>query len=465
MSVSRSEPLSESIAAFICDTGPASLSPVVRERAVHAILDTIAVSVAGGAEEPVKALERSLDPAAAQGACRVPWSRASYRPDDAALLWGMASHVLDYDDVCMPGGPTHPSAPGVAVLLSMVDAGLVRPSGEELLRAYCVGSEVLVRLGQAMGVVPYELGFHATATFGTVGAAATASCLLRLDQRTTRNALAIACSMAGGLRKNFGSMIKPLHVGLAAANGLRAARMAAAGVQGSPEPLEEGGFFKAFSGGRMNRSPDAMQFGKPFMIEQEGFSQKRYPCCYGMHRIIAGMLSLRRESGCTLDDVVRMHVRVPDGGTMPLIHDRPSTGLHAKFSAPFAAVAPLLDGKVDLASFEDAAVLRPVLQRRLADVQVVEDDTPSIATSDLDGPVTVSLSLRDGRLLQQRVVVGPGSTADPLDLSERQAKWMDCFRHGAGNAHLHTAARLFAAGSELETMAQSAEWVRAICSW
>src|SRR3546814_5230541 len=110
-----------------------------------------------------------------------------YRRDDAALLIGMASHVLDYDDVSMLA-VCHPSTPILSALLATADRE--RTSGRALVEAFVVGTEVLIRLGQAMGFRHYALGFHATATPGTVGAAAACARLLGLDERRTAHALA-----------------------------------------------------------------------------------------------------------------------------------------------------------------------------------------------------------------------------------------------------------------------------------
>jgi 2-methylcitrate dehydratase PrpD len=209
------------------------------------LLDTVAVTLAGGAEPGVQALARAMD--TLPGAVPSFWSDAAYRADDAATLFGMASHVLDYDDVSMLT-VCHPTVPVFAALLPL--AWTADVPGRELLEALAVGSEVTIRLGQAMGFRHYALGFHATGTLGAVGAAAGCARLLRLDARQTANALAIAASMSSGLQKNFGSMVKSLHVGLAAANGLRAARWAAGGIVGAGEPLESGGFLHASRSGR-----------------------------------------------------------------------------------------------------------------------------------------------------------------------------------------------------------------------
>ena len=411
------------LAEFIQDT---VVDAPVRRATGSVLLDTTAVMLAGGVEPGVRTLAQLLE--ASLAAVPSFWSDATYRADDAATLFGMASHVLDYDDVSMLT-VCHPTVPVYAALLPSAWAN--GAPGRALLDALAIGSEVLIRLGQAMGFRHYALGFHATGTLGAVGAAAGCARLMGLDQRQTANALAIAASMSSGLQKNFGSMVKSLHVGIAAANGLRAARWAAAGLVGGLEPLENAGFLYAFSGGETDIWPEGLELGTPFAVIEPGFEQKRYPCCYMLHKMIEATLGLQREAGITLDDVASVRVDVTQGGSKALIHPFPRDGLNALFSGPYAICASLADGRIDLKSFTDQAVLRPALQARLHDVQVVEGKTPNRSGGDVGGaPVTVTLSMVDGSSLARTITASPGSPLDPLTPEQLARKWRDCL--GAG---------------------------------
>ena len=231
---------------FICGFDEKTLSSLAVKNAVSAILDTLAVTAAGRAEPAVVSLEASLPVYAIESLAQ----HKIWREDDAALLLGTASHALDYDDVSMVT-VCHPSAPVLSSICAAIcfgDASL-NPSGRELIAALCVGTEVLIRIGQAMGFRHYELGFHTTATLGNIGATAALARLKGLSLEQTGHALSIAASMSGGLRNNFGTMVKPLHVGLAAANGVRAVQLALAGVTGAADIFEASGFLYAFSGG------------------------------------------------------------------------------------------------------------------------------------------------------------------------------------------------------------------------
>jgi 2-methylcitrate dehydratase PrpD len=96
----------------------------------------------------------------------------------------------------------------------------------------------------------HQAGFHPTAVFGALGAAAGVAAALALSERQWVDALGIAGSMASGIIEYLaeGAWTKRMHPGWAAQAGYRAARMAQAGFVG-PRTLFDGehGFFHAFA--------------------------------------------------------------------------------------------------------------------------------------------------------------------------------------------------------------------------
>jgi 2-methylcitrate dehydratase PrpD len=454
--IAAAPPASHRIAEFVVGADPGD---AVRELALSAVLDTLAVTIAGGAAEGVLRLAGSLEPSSASFAVPSFWQPLAYRADDAALLFGMASHVLDYDDVSMLT-VCHPTAPVLSACLALPRRDQM--SGVALLDAVSIGTEVMIRLGEVMGFRHYELGFHATATLGPLGAAAACARLLRLDRRQTVQALSIAASLSSGLRKNFGSMVKSLHVGVAAANGLKAARLAAAGIEASPEALEQDGFLKAFSGGTVDSWPADHHLGAPYVLEAPGFERKRYPCCYMLHKMIEGTLLLVREKHPGLAEVKSVRVEMPQGGTSPLIHPYPKSGMNALFSGPYAVIASLADGDITLKSFTDAEVLRPEIQARLRDVRLVEAATP-IRDGDLgNAPVTVTLELRNGETLSRTISDPPGSFRDPMTPDQLARKWLDCLQRGAPHLDSSRARELFERGRRLASVSSVGPWLAAL---
>ena len=209
----------------------------------------------------------------------------------AALANGTMAHALDFDDVNwhMSGHPTVPLLPAILALGQGVHA-----SGQEVLLAYALGFEVETKVGLGMNPRHYDLGWHATSTLGTLGAAVACAKLLRLDVMKTRMALGIAASMAAGLRQNFGTMTKPLHPGQAAMNGVTAAQLARLGWTADANILEAPyGFCQLYAGAGRYRLDDVVkQLGQPFEILASGVAIKQYPCCAFTHRALDGMLTL-----------------------------------------------------------------------------------------------------------------------------------------------------------------------------
>jgi len=205
-------------------------------RARTAILDTVGVTLAGAREPCAEIVARSIRLGAdTSGECLIFGSNRRTGALDAALINGTASHALDFDDVSNSLGG-HPSAPILPALFALAE--LLDSDGRAFVTAYVAGFETETRIGRGVHFHHYEKGWHPTATLGVFGAAAACCHLLGLDNARTAQALAIAASLAAGLKANFGTMTKPLHVGHTARSGLFAAQLAREGFTANPGALE-----------------------------------------------------------------------------------------------------------------------------------------------------------------------------------------------------------------------------------
>ncbi len=214
----------------------ATMPAEIRALAVQCMQDAIAVAMAGAEDELVRILRAELEEAGGTPQSTV-WGASLRLPAGAAaLLNGTMAHALDYDDVnlAMPGHPT------VAILPAVMAPGEARgATGAEVMAAFVAGYETACRIGRVMAPGHYDVvGFHATGTVGTFGAAAGCAHLLGLDEEQTLHAIGIAATQAAGLKSMFGTMCKPLHAGKAAQNGLLAAKLAARGFVSRPDSLE-----------------------------------------------------------------------------------------------------------------------------------------------------------------------------------------------------------------------------------
>ena len=299
--------LTSDIAEFVTSVEVAALPERCSYGARIGMVDCVGVMIAG-AGEPVVRLVAATIAASTQneGAPEIPFGR-HLAAADAALVNGVAAHALDYDDVGMDG---HPSAVLTPAILA--EGWALDVSGSEAIAAYVAGYEVWALLQELEPGHLHERGFHPTAIWGALATAAACARLNRLTAEETRNAIAIAASLAAGVVANFGTMTKPLHVGRTAQAGVLAARLAKSGFTGSPDALEHAaGFMHAHSpSGTPEVNRGNWQLGREWRLPKYGINIKRYPMCYATHRSIDAMLDLVHDRDLAPDAVGEVHVRI-----------------------------------------------------------------------------------------------------------------------------------------------------------
>ncbi len=407
------------IAAFVAQCEPPAAA---RRRAAAAVLDTVGVMLAG-ASEPAARIVQAVAAAEGAGTCVIAGTRLRTSASSAALANGTAAHALDFDDMCFVS-LAHPSAPLVAAALAAAEA--VGASGAALLDGYVVGFELEGRLGRVMNPAHYERGWHCTSTIGTVGAAAAAARILGLDAAATAHALAIAASEASGLKENFGTMVKPLHAGLAARNAVLAALLARGGMDASPLALDgPQGFLAAMDSAQPSLVEAIADLGTRWETLDTGITVKLYPSCAGTHPTLDALLDLRRVERFAGADVERIEVIVDSITPTVLLYDRPASGLEAKFSMPFCAAAAALDGRVGIDTFDAARLHDPAIADLMARVSMRVDPALDCAAPPLTQARLLVL-LKDGRELRAAANGARGYPERPVGDEELAAKFLAC---------------------------------------
>ena len=201
----------------------------------------------------------------------------------------------------------------------------------------------------------HERGWHCTSSIGTLGAAAAAARVLGLDAAATAHALGIAASSACGLKENIGTMVKPLHAGLAARNGVMAARLAKEGFTASEQAIDgPQGYLAAMDSERpASALAEALaDLDSRWEILDTGVTVKLYPSCAATHPPLDVLLDLKRRHGFTADDVEAIDVEVDSMTPRLLIYAQPSSDLEAKFSMPFCAAAAVVFGHPTIDTFD-----------------------------------------------------------------------------------------------------------------
>ena len=382
----------------------------------RAFFDTIGVTLAGAGEDANEAVFASTFNQADTGDIATMLGLTAGSAAERALRTGTASHALDYDDLswAMDG---HPSVTLIPSLLAV--AGERGASGKALITAYAAGFEVECALAQPISPDHYEVGWHATATFGAFGAAVAAATLLDLDSAATRNALNIAASTPAGLKRNFGSMTKPLHAGLCTRSGVTAALLAENGFTADTTAVSgDGGFWDLYGPDKMDRfvfDPDR------WALTTEGIHVKYYPCCYFTHTSIAATQALVSEQDIDSESVEQIEVRAAQGAADALHHSDPETGLEGKFSMEYAVASGAVRDRVGLDTFDDDVINDPSVQRVRERVNFRVDETLHYDSHE----AVVKIETTNGTY-ECRQENPPGTHDNPLTEAELREKFEEC---------------------------------------
>jgi 2-methylcitrate dehydratase PrpD len=349
----------------------------------------------------------------------------------AALANGASGHAMDFDDTQLSTTPdriygllTHPTVPALAASLAVSEH--LGASGSDFLEAFLTGFEVECKIAEAIDPEHYTRGFHTSGTIGTFAAAACAAKLMRLRPDVVGHAIGIAASLASGIRVNFGSMTKPLHVGRAAENGVFAAQLAAKGFTAGADALDgPWGFFRVLGGGA-DAEKIVPALGRPHTIVDPGVSVKPYPCGVLGHPSMDAMLKLVVDHDVKPDQIRRIRLRAGSNILNPLRYKTAKTELEAKFCPPFMLSSIALRRKAGIHEFTDEFVSSDAVQRMMERVETVFDQAIEAKGFDRIRSI-VEVELADGRMLVQpsdeRYRGGPER---PFTREELRQKFTEC---------------------------------------
>ena len=388
------------------------------------ILDTVGVTLAGARED----CTRIVDGIAARGATGPSLIFGSNRrtaPLEAALVNGTASHALDFDDMNNTLGG-HPSVPILPALVALADE--IGASGRDFLAAYVAGFETECKVATGVHFYHYTKGWHPTATLGVFGAAAACAKLLKLPDDKTATALSIAASLAAGIKANFGTMVKPLHIGHCTRNGMFAALLARDGFTAGDRVFEhKQGFFNVFNGeGNYDAGKILPAWAQPLDIVKPGIAIKQYPCCGSTHSALDAMLKLAREHKPAADDIERVDVWTHARRLEHTNRPEPKSDLDAKFSVQYCMTRALLDRRISIEHFEGRAYEEPAVRKLLPRVHAATYTTAQFPADNHFG-AEVKITLRGGKVLSAKVDQPLGRTSDnPLPAGLLKQKFEDC---------------------------------------
>lgn len=416
----------DDLARLVVQTSQDSIPAQAMTRAKHALIDVLGVTIAGCAEDVSRIIARYVT-TTSRGCATLIANAARTSAADAALANATAGHALDFDDSNFVLGG-HPSVALVPALLAIAEES--GASGRAILDAYVIGFEVATRLASAVHYEHYEKGWHPSATLGVFGATAATARILRLSEDQTRHALALAASMASGVKANFGSMAKPLQVGHACAKGVMCAQLAASGMTANPAALEgRQGFFNVYNGEGKYRA-EATRFDGTFELMRSGIKFKKYPSCGSTHAPIDAARDLTQGHPLRADEIESVTIALNQRRITHVDRPRVTTGLEGKFSIQYTIAAALLDGGISLRHFGEASIARPDLQAVVGRVRAQGIS----GLESLSQQCELTVRMKDGSVRSVRRDDAEGRGSDEF-VPYLKPKFIDCVEQLYPRAH------------------------------
>lgn len=376
----------------------------VRREGLRTFVNWVGCAVGGAGHETVDRALAAVGPFSGPATSTVLGRGERLDALHAALLNGITSHVLDYDDTHLKT-IIHPAGPVASALVALSE---VRPiSGADLLTALIVGIEVECRIGNAVYPHHYDRGWHITGTAGVFGAAAAVGKVIGLSAQQIRWAFGLAATQSSGLREMFGTMTKSFHPGRAAQNGMFAALLAEVGFDSSERAIEAPRGFASVMSDKQDYGEIVDGLGTRW--ESALNSYKPFACGIVIHPTIDGCIQLRSELG----DARIGQIASVELTTHPLVLEltgktKPKTGLEGKFSVYHAAAAALLKGDGAPTAFTDELVNDP-------QIIALRDRTKATASKDChEASVDIRVTFEDGTTATRRVERAVGSMEVPL---------------------------------------------------
>ncbi len=400
------------LARYVVGSQGADIPQAVRHEATRSLVNWLGCALGGSRHDAVTIAVDALQAFAGPPQASVIGRRERLDSLHAALINGMSAHVLDFDDTHLRT-LLHPSVPVASSLLALAER---RPlPGADFLHAFVLGVEVECRIANAI-YFAHNVDWYITGTAGVFGAAAAAGRVLGLDERQMTWAFGIAATQAAGLREMAGTMCKSFVHGRAAQNGMTAALLAAAGFTSSERAIEAPRGFACVLATDCNLDAVTAGLGETFEISRNTY--KPYACGVVCHPVIDGCVQLRSQRSLSPGQIAAVALRVH-----PLVLKltgikAPQNGLESKWSLYHSAAAAIVDGAAGEHQYTDERVHDPVVS------QVRERVTAEADASLREDEAYVTITLRDGQIVEQHVEHALGSIDRPMSDRDLERKFL-----------------------------------------
>lgn len=369
----------------------------VRFRGRQILIDGIAVGIAGcKIEDPPRVLAENSKELGGAPQASVLGQGFKTSVTQAAMINGGAIHVMDFEPMYNP--PNHLTSCTLPGAMAVAEKdGL---SGKVLLTGLIKGLEMGAAIRNASNMHDLNEGrFHYPGSVGALASVVSASHVLGLDENQINHAIGIVSSRAGSLWINIGTYTKCLHCGMSASSGLDSALLAKRRFTANTGALEgPKGFIESFMNWEKFDADILLEYGKRFFVQNPGYEIKVYPSNWGTHSGINAALELREK----IKDIGNI-VKIREDGWNQQYCNRPfpESGLSGKFSHQYTIVRALVDGKIDVNSFEDEKVFDPIVQDLLGKFEICMHDDWPVRLTDYDD-LKLQITLKDGTVLETK---------------------------------------------------------------
>ena len=416
------------LAQYMAEARHRSLPPEVTQAGKHRILDSLGAMVSGSR---LKAGELAIRYVRLQGGvpeASVLATEVKTSAVNAALANGMFGHADETDDF-EPVTKAHPGCSVVPAALAMAERE--GSSGEELLRAVVLGYDLCCRFLMALGPDLVRGGHRsAEGTSSTMGCAAAAASLAKLDETGMRYALSYAAQQVSGI---WSWVRDSEHVekafdfaGMGARNGVTAAIMVQTGFSGVWDVLEgEHNVLEALS---PSPKPSEMvkDLGNHFFVTETAI--KPYPVGYPIQSALDAFFALHRQHGLTVENVEHITVRLPEDGAR-IVNNRSMPDVNCQHMIAMA----LVDGNVTFASTRSYQRMSdPVVLAVKERVNLVAD--PALMNPEAPRSAKVEVVLKDGRTLNHFTPHAYGTKQNPMESESVNAKVRDLLEPVLGSS-------------------------------
>jgi 2-methylcitrate dehydratase PrpD len=405
----RDTAITAAVARYIASARERALPAGAARDTRHRVLDTLGAIVSGARLKPGEMAVRFVKQQGGTPEATVCVSGLRTSAISAALANGMFGHADETDDF----EPVTKAHPGCAVVPAALAVGeRDNRSGAEFARAVAVGYDVCCRFLMALGPDSVRATHRsAEGVSATMGAAAAAASLARLDERQTAYALSYAAQQVSGLwswERDTEHVEKAFDFGgMGARNGVTAALMVQAGFTAVPDVFDgDHNVLDAFSA---NPRPQEMvdRLGSRFFVSETAL--KVFSVGYPIQAPLHSLLELKKAHGFTADTVERIVARLPADGAR-IVNDRSMPDVNLQY----VMAVTLVDGAL---SFESSHSYERMQDPRVRAVQARIELVAERSLMDPAAPRSgrVEVTLRDGRTVSHFTRHAPGTRENPLD--------------------------------------------------